>query len=169
MKPLIVALLIALPLLADEVSVARFACGPDNIKFSVRSIGPQPAAQPDAGKAMVYVVEDFGRPANEIRRPTIRVGLDGAWVGANRGSSYLSFSVEPGEHHLCTDWQSLPPWLSVRPSLAELRAEPSHSYYFRARVMEGAGFFTLDLEPMNSDEGKMLVATSPESEYQRKK
>src|ERR1019366_9119074 len=30
-----------------------------------------------------------------------KVGLDGAWVGANQGSSYFFFATTSGEHHLC--------------------------------------------------------------------
>jgi len=173
MKALLVVVLSLLPALAgDQASapaVVKAACGPDNVKFKVSSSGQRPAAQPEPGKALVYVVEEFDRPRNEIGKPTIRVGLDGSWVGANRGTSYLFFSVEPGEHHLCADWQSLPPWLHVPASLANLTAESARTYYFRARVMENAGYFTLDLEPVNSDQGQMLVTTSPLSGYRPKK
>jgi hypothetical protein len=173
MKILLAAILFCLPALAANpapaVAAVTTACGPDNVKFKVSSSGRQPAAEPEPGKALVYVVEQFDRPSNEIGRPTIRVGLDGSWMGANRGTSYLSFSVEPGEHHLCTDWQSLPPWLHVPASLAGLTAEPAQTYYFRARVMENRGYFTLDLEPVNGDEGRMLVETSPLSGYRPKK
>jgi len=174
MKTVLVALLVASPVLAGDqasaVAAVRAACGPDSVKFSVKSSDGQRALpQPETGKALVYVVEQFDRPRNEIGRPTIRVGLDGAWMGANRGTSYLFFSVEPGEHHLCTDWQSLPPWLHVPASLANLRAEPSETYYFRARVMENVGYFTLDLESVNSDEGRMLVGAASLSGYRLKK
>jgi hypothetical protein len=35
--------------------------------------------------------------------------------------------------------------------------------------MENAGYFTLDLEPANSDQGRRLVASSPLSGYRQKK
>jgi hypothetical protein len=171
MKTLLAVILLSLPALAADQAPAAVAaaCGPDNVKFDVDSSGRQPAAQPEPGKALVYVVEQFDRPTNELGRPTIRVGLDGSWMGANRGTSYLSFSVEPGAHHLCADWQSLPRWLHVPASLANLTAEPAQTYYLRARVMENAGYFTLDLEPVNSDQGRMLIETSPLSGYRQKK
>lgn len=177
MKTMLAAFFLSLPALAGEpaspVAAVNAACGPDNVKFSVKSIEGQPPAapQPEPGKALVYVVEQYDRPGNELGKPTVRVGLDGSWVGANRSTSYLFFPVEPGEHHLCSDWQSVPRTIvPVRPSLAILTAEPGRTYYFRAHVIEHSlSLWTLDLEPLNDDEGRLLVATSPRSDYRQKK
>jgi hypothetical protein len=38
---------------------------------------------------------------------TVRIGLDGTWAEASHGKSYFAFSVTPGEHHLCANWQSV--------------------------------------------------------------
>lgn len=173
MKPLWVLILTAFPVLAGSDAPAgaagKAACGPKDVKFSVKANkSPQPAPRVEPGKALVYVVEQYDRPGNEWGKPTIRVGLDGTWVGANRSTSYLFFSVEPGEHHLCSDWQSLPPWLNVLPAATGFTAESAQTYYFRARVTEHHEYFTLDLEPVNRDEGKLLVDTVPRSEYRRK-
>jgi|SRR5580700_9284853 hypothetical protein len=176
MKTVLAIVLLSLPALAADQTPAgapaTAACGPDDVKFNVKSSEGQPAApQPETGEALVYVVEQYDRPGNELGKPTVRVGLDGAWVGANRSTSYLYFSVEPGEHHLCSDWQGVPRTIvPVRPSLAMLTAEPGKTYYFRARVIEHSlSLWTLDLEPVNSDEGRLLVATSPLSDYREKK
>ena len=173
MKTIMAAILLVSPVLAGDVSQAAGsanACGPDAVKFRVNALKPRPAAQPEPGKALVYVVERFDRPANEWGKPTIRVGLDGAWVGANRDTSYLYFNVDPGEHHLCTDWQSFPPLMrKVLPALTALRAEAGETYYFSAHVIEHRGYFTLDLARENPDEGKMLVETVPLSDYRLKK
>jgi len=98
--------------------------------------------------------------------PTIRVGLDGSWVGANRRASNLFFPVQPGEHHLCADWQSA---YDVQPSLVNLRAEPGQTYYFRTPITAHPGFYTVDFEPVNGDEGRLLVETSSLSDYHSKK
>jgi hypothetical protein len=176
MKISFALLLFSLPALAADqsqrVPAVPAACGPDNVRFDVKSTaGESPALQPEPGKALVYVVEQYDRPRNELGKPTVRVGMDGSWVGANRSTSYLSFSVEPGEHHLCSDWQSIPLTIApLRPSLAILTAEPGQTYYFRARVMEHSlSLWTLDLEAVNSDEGRMLVEGSPRSDYRQKK
>jgi hypothetical protein len=178
MKTIFAVVLLSLPALAADhlpaVAVVKAACGPDNIKFNVSSSVQQPASQPDLGKALVYIVEQFDRPESQLVTPTLRAGLDGAWVGATYGTSYLFFPVDPGEHHLCSDWQSLPPLLPVNnvpASLASLTAQAGQTYYFRAHIIQhsGAGPWTLDLERVNSDEGQLLVATSPLSGYRQKK
>ena len=56
--------------------------------------------QPEQGKALVYFFVDF------VTAPTMRVGVDGNWVGANNGKSYFFFQVDPGEHNVCAEWQS---------------------------------------------------------------
>jgi len=139
---------------ADESAVApvKAACGPDNARFTVKTLqGQHPAAQPQPGKALVYVVEEYIRPTNELGKPTIRVGLDGSWVGANRSTSYLFFAVDPGEHHLCTDWQAPPTWIGPKVSLTSFTADAGKVYYFRARLVVGGTVLTLDLEPVNRD------------------
>jgi hypothetical protein len=90
----------------------------------------------------------------------LRVGLDGKWVGAAKGDSYLSFSVDPGEHHLCTRWQSHWKRFSDKAAFAGFTADSGQIYYFRARIIEGQNNFALDFEPVNGDEGKYLVASS---------
>jgi len=171
MKAAFVVILLAVSAFAQELSVAaaESACGPAATEFIIKtSDGLQSLRQPEPGKALVYVIED--EKIRGIRSVTTRVGLDGAWVGANRGNSYLFFSVDPGEHHLCTDWTSdfLAGGRVV--SLAPLTAEPGKIYYFRARTIAAAASFvegklwengaSIDLDPVNSDEGKLLVATS---------
>ena len=37
---------------------------------------------------------------------TVRIGMDGAWVGADKRDSYFVLDVSPGLHHLCASWQS---------------------------------------------------------------
>jgi hypothetical protein len=150
---------------------ANSACGPTQAKFNVKAVDGQPLApQPESGKALIYVVEQYDRPSNELGKPTVRVGLDGTWTGANRGASYLFFSVPAGEHHFCADWQAPPSWIGPKVSLTSLTAEPGQTYYLRARVIEhNLSTWTLDLERVNPDEGRWLVQSSPLSDYQLKK
>jgi hypothetical protein len=172
MKAALVVILLAVSALAQDVSTAaaESACGPSDAQFAIKTkVGEHPPAQPDPGRALVYVIEE--QKFRAFRDVTARVGLDGAWVGANRGNSYLSLSVDPGEHHLCTDWISdwLPGGRLV--SLANFTAEPGKIYYFRARTTggpsgigdgkwEAAEGASIDLDRVNSDEGKLLVASS---------
>jgi hypothetical protein len=72
---------------------------------------------------------------------------------------------------VCSNWQSIPRTIvPLLPSLAVLTAEPGQIYYFRARVTEHSlSLWTLDPDAVNSDEGRMLVAASPRSDYRQKK
>ena len=158
----------------SPLAAAEAACGPKDVQFVAQAAPSQPLAQPDAGKSLVYVVEEFDKVVGEISRPTLRVGVDGKWAGADKGNSYISFSVEPGEHHLCANWQSRWKRLSNEKAFNGFTAEPGKVYYFRARITEhggstGASNFTLDLEPLNGDQGKYLVASSALSAAQPKK
>jgi len=151
---------------------ASMSCGPSQVKFDVKLDKAQHSlGQPEPGKALVYVIEVFQRPPGELGTPTIRVGLNGAWVGANRGTSYLSFFVDPGEHHLCTNWQSIMKRLSDQHSLTSFTAEAGKTYFFRVQAhveSEGSAsqVWYIDLQPVNADEGKYLIASSPLSKSQ---
>lgn len=146
------------------VTAATTACGPmgDHMKVS-----PENAkgllSQPEPGKALVYVIEDDG-VANRIigGNVTWRVGLDGAWVAAlNRHSPYATFSVTPGEHHLCVNWQSSLGYLAKAINLAHLDVEAEKTYYFRIRKWESQAEVYVDLEPVDSDQAKLLLALQP--------
>ena len=166
MKTALLFLLLASPAYAqtqEAVNAALFACGPANVKFDVKESGPQPESAIEPGKALVYVIEDMGQAAEECVGGciTIRMGVDGEWVGANQGNTHFSFSVSPGEHHLCSNWQSSFSSRSSFYSLANFTAEAGKIYYFRARIWQGARISWLDLDPVNSDQGRYLVIASP--------
>jgi hypothetical protein len=137
------------------------ACGSAETQFDVKTEGTAPpAAQAKDGQALVYVVED--QQFKFVKDVTTRVGLDGEWVGANRGYSYVVFPVDPGEHHLCTDWLSS--FNGRLLSLAKFTAEAGKVYYFRARTTGAKDErAALDLERVNSDEGRLLVSRATPS------
>jgi hypothetical protein len=140
------------------------ACGPMDAKFDAEAIASAPPAQPNPGKALVYVAEDFRKAPGEVGNPTLRLGMDGAWVGATRSNSFVSFTVEPGEHHLCASWQSHLKRLSKLAAFTGFTAEAGKTYYFRERVTYssyggGSANMNLDLESVNPDEGQFLVAS----------
>ena len=58
--------------------------------------GQHPLAHAEAGKAAVYVIGSF--VGDSTAEPTVKGGMDGAWVGAVRGSSCIFASIEPGDH-----------------------------------------------------------------------
>jgi len=132
------------------------------VNFDTENATAQPPAQPEPGKALVYVAEDFPQVQLSIGSPRIKVGLDGAWVGATHGNSYLFFSVDPGEHHLCIKWQSSLERFSKLASFARLTAEAGKTYYFRSRITFSSQWANeyLDLDAVDPDEGQYLVTSS---------
>ena len=146
------------------VAAATTACGPanDHLKVNPETAGAL-LTQPEPGKALVYVIEDDG-VANRIIGGNItwRVGLDGAWVGAlNRHSPYTTFSVSPGEHHLCVNWQSSLEYLAKATNLARLNVAADQTYYYKIRKWESQTEVFVDLIPVDSDQGKLLLALQP--------
>ena len=145
------------------VAKAMAACGPDKVKFDVTQSGAsQPPATVEAGKALVYVIEETSANCGVGCVATTKVGLNGSWIGANQGNSYFSFAVASGEHHLCVRWQSILPHRNRLAALANFTAEAGKIYYFRTGVFETESFGAhLDLAPINSDQGQYLVALFP--------
>ena len=156
MKSALVVLFIAASALAQTPSgSATSACGPKDASFDVKLDKTQHTlAQPDPGKALVYFIQEKGAVS--------RIGVDGAWVGANKNSSYFAVSVEPGEHHVCADvWtpRGIP---GVPVGFLHFTAEAGRVYYFDARVIY-AGESYLFLGAVDSDEAKYLIASLPSS------
>jgi hypothetical protein len=146
------------------IAQAKSACGPGQIHFNVEAINFSDSVdQPAAGKALVYVIAEGSI--------TSRIGLNGAWVGAIEGSSHLSFSIDPGEHHLCASWQSIFLKQNKLVALYSFTAEAGKIYYFRVRAtIQGENAPSLqDMEPVNSDQGRYMVLNSRISESHVKK
>lgn len=111
-------------------------CGPDQARFEVkREAHSHPTGAPEAGKALVYVFGDseLDNTAIHIGGLITRVGVDGAWVGAYEHKSYTYFSVDPGEHRLCTSQQSSLKSRRDNASAITFRAEEGKVYYFRTQ------------------------------------
>ena len=108
---------------------------------------------------LVYVIQDLGSVRCLGECITNRIGLDGVWVGATENNSYVYFSVDAGEHHLCANPQSDMKSVSRMAALAHFTAEPGKIYYFRVRTSGNLGQLLLD--PLDSDEGRLLIASYP--------
>jgi hypothetical protein len=143
------------------------ACGNETIHFIVTTSGNQPLPEsPPPGKAQVIFIEtidrDFCLGCSDI---TTRVGIDGAWVGANKGKSHFSYNVEPGKHRICADWQRI---LFGQVSVDSFTAQPGKSYYFMVRVTnrthktgdQDRNDERVRLIPLGEAEGRRLVSQS---------
>ena len=168
MKTALVILLIAIPAFAQVVPApSTSACGLDSVSFKVKTDESQHTlTPPEPGKARVYFIQDAGTPIG-LGYPTVKLGLDGKWVGANRLNSYFSVSVEPGEHHVCVMLQSS--LVAQRVELAHFMAEADKVYYYRTRLVVSRSIDLLELEPIDSDQGRYLVALFPLSVSSPKK
>ena len=130
-----------------------------NVNFHVKLDDTQhKLAQPEPGKALVYFIHDAGTPA-VFAYPTTRVGVDGKWAGANHSNSYFSVSVEPGEHHVCADLQTS--IYDNRTEFAHFRAEAGKVYYYRTRLVMSRAVELLELDPIDSDQGRYLISYYP--------
>lgn len=139
------------------------ACGKDGVSYKVRydnDLHSVADARPDA--AEVVFIHDAGTAfAHPLAYPTTKVAIDGAWVGANRGNSYFAVEITPGEHHVCSVLQTS--LLSARTELAHFTAEPGKTYFYRTRLVMSRDVELLELEPIDSDQGRYLVASFPAS------
>jgi len=146
------------------------ACGDDKVRFDVKTQKNQPApAAPDRASAQIVFIESFEYVGGFCVdcKVTTRVGVDGAWAGANYGNSYFVYTVPAGEHHLCVDWQSSLGALKKKVGLASLNAEAGKVYYYQTRVRieyyesDKRTENHLDLALLDPDEGGYLVKIDP--------
>jgi hypothetical protein len=157
----------ALPVLAqaqDDAATARTAagCGLSATMFDVKTTDlKHPVGQPEPGKALVYFFVDF------VTAPTMRVGVDGNWVGANDDKSYFFFQVEPGEHNVCTEWQS-GAFKKSSERIGEamhLTTEVGKTYYIRLNF----SYQRMQLGLCDEAEGHFLIGSSLYATSQPKK
>jgi hypothetical protein len=138
-------------------------CGPSDVNFEV-TLDKKHRATPQAaaGKAIVYFVQqDVTDPGFMMPNATLKVGADGSWVGGTHGKSYLFFPVEPGDHRVCTSWQSIAPWVSKLGAAITINAEAGKMYYVRATVEERKEHpNSVKLELIDSAEGLFAISKS---------
>ncbi len=147
----------------DQAAAARSSagCGPAGVEFDVKTDKKShPAPRPEPGKALVYVFQHERHKPDvyAIGAVTVRVGLDGDWVGANHGSSYFFFPVEAGAHRVCSQVQSSFKRYSKLASAISLKAEPGKAYYFRVFVDDAVPH--VKLEAIDEAEAELLIASS---------
>jgi hypothetical protein len=152
---LVMTLLAASAFAQNQPAVVAAACGPQDTGFDVKLDKSQHTlAQPEPGKALVYFIQDIGEVSCIGACIKTKIGLDGTWIGVVRHNSYFSVSVEPGEHHMCAN----PGW---GVAFAHFTAEAGKVYYFRTRAFGAQTQRIFDFDPIDSDQGKHLIASYP--------
>jgi hypothetical protein len=173
LKLALLVLVLASPAFAQNTPAAPLAdgCGANEVHFEVKTDKKQhPTAQPDAGKALVYVVGDTSgdhATAHVGTLPT-RFGVDGVWVGANGFRSYFFFPVDPGDHRLCTNLQSkLKGQVNNSTAATSFTVQAGQSYYFRTKTPVSG--YRIQLVPVDPAEAQVLLANASWSTFQVKK
>jgi hypothetical protein len=140
------------------------ACGDDSVKFDVKTEKNQPApAGPDAGKAQIVFINMVPYESALAKFPVIRYGVDGAWVGANKGDSYFTLTVDPGVRNVCVSAQGVLKGAAKDfIDQATLTAEAGKVYYFETNFgiiggMGGGGVMTFGIAPLDEKAGKYRV------------
>ncbi len=178
LKTAILFLLFASPVFAQDSSATPLAaagCGSNDVKFDVKTDKKQhPTAQPDPGKALVYVIGDSADDNTAtlvIGLVPTRFGLDGNWVGANGRKSYFFFSVDPGDHRLCTNIQSrMKSQVENSSAATSFTAEAGKTYYFRTKTPDKPSpKENIKIVPVDPAEAQVLISASAFSTFHPKK
>ena len=146
---------------AEKVSrkeLERKACGTTEVKYKAstdKKQHPVPEAPPD--KALVFVV----RPTLWGNKIQTKLAVDGQWKGVNRGNNYFFFTLDPGEHHFCSD--------SENRSLLTLNVEAGKTYYLQQKIRVGFWKARNKLALLDEAEGKKGLSESHLSVFEEKK
>ncbi len=138
------------------------SCGDDKAKFDVKTEAGQPLpAGPAEGKAVIIFIENQNQNQNQMitafHYATVRFGVDGTWVGANKRDSYFALTVAPGVHHLCASWQSDLETLKKSVKATSLTAEAGQVYYFAGEIVASRDTLIFNFSELNENEGKYQV------------
>lgn len=138
------------------------SCGSLNAKLKNVAAPARQLIAPEPGKAL-FIFLQTEDTAGSYLDPAIatRIGLDGAWIGGNKGDSAFAYSVDPGEHHVCANWPTKSGtewWLN---GALAVTASAGKVYYFRIQVRfnrysSAAPDQSLNLTLVDEDEGKYL-------------
>jgi hypothetical protein len=139
-------------------------CGSAEEEFEVnRNKGQHPRAQLEAGKALMYVIQNDTYHAG--RNLVTRIGMDGKWIGATRGNSYLYSPADPGERHLCVSWQGK----GNKAAAFHFTAVEGKTYFFMIRNVSMRYTEDIQFGALDSDEAQLLMSTYTVSTWQPKK
>lgn len=176
MRALLAIFLLATPAFAQNQTPPanpQSACGRADVQYTVKKDQGQRIPEAESTKALVYIIQDEQTVGMCFRCTiTTRIGLDGSWIGANNGGSYFFFTVDPGDHHLCANWQSGYQEVSRLVGLIGFTAEAGKTYYFRSRILYFSGTADapyLDFDAPNPDQAQYLISISPYSVSHPKK
>jgi hypothetical protein len=131
----------------------QLACGPSGVGFSHHTEKvPQTLPEQPPEKGLIYVIR--------LRHGGLqtKLGMDGKWVGTNRGANYFYIEADPGSHYFCSKTG-----LNT-PALLSLVIEKEKTYYLYQNITMGGEELSLLDEP----KGKEYLAKSHRSLFELK-
>lgn len=151
-------------------SLLTRACGPDSAKFSVSLNKAETPLPPVPSKlSRLVVLPESISPLTGCRYTITRVGVDGKWIGATCVGGYLVAELSSGAHHLCANYQreAIPHFTALR----SVTLVPGRTYYYRVEIIENSfgGNKALHLEPIDEDEGLMLMLTAHQAQSKERR
>jgi hypothetical protein len=139
----------------DELE--KRACPKVDVKFKTATDKKShPTAEPSADKAVVYIV----RPTMMGNKIQTKLGVDGKWVGANRGHNYFFLTLDPGEHYFCSKAENK--------SVMALKVEAGKTYFVEQKIKMGFMKARNKLALISDEEGKKKLAKSHPSSWEEK-
>jgi len=141
----------------QQKEIEAKACGPKGVDHWTKTDKDQhPVPAAPADQALIFVV----RPTMMGNKVQSKLGVDGRWVGINRGDNYFFFTLAAGEHFLCSQ--------SENHSVLVLKVEPGKTYYLQQKVKMGFAKARTKLVQLKKDEGEKALAKCHPSSFGEK-
>ena len=131
---------------ADDKESEAKACGTSEVNFHHKSVSaPPPNLEAPPDKALIIVV----RPAWVGTAVQTKLAADGNWIGANKGKSYFTFTLDPGDHYLCSKAENR--------STLKLSVEAGKTYFVQQKVEMGMLKARNKIVQLDAAEGKKAL------------
>ena len=128
---------------ADTAALRVKACGTENVDYDAETKKDQhPTPEAPADKALIYVM----RTTNFAYNIHSKLAVDGKWMGTNRGKTYFYITVDPGEHHFCSE--------AANQDAITMAVKPGEIYYLLQHVKAGTWKARTKLYVLNETKGK---------------
>jgi hypothetical protein len=128
---------------ADMDALILKACGTEKFDYDAETKKDQhPTPEAPADKALIYVMRTtiIGYKIHS------KLAVDGKWMGTNRGKTYFFFTLDPGEHHFCSE--------SENQDAVTMFVEPGKTYYLQQQVKMGMWKARTKLAVLDEAKGK---------------
>lgn len=151
-----------LPALGQDLPAS---CGPKDQILNVKTTKTSPPSiRPIPGKATLVFINS---ESNCWGCTTVNVGVDGKWIGGNKGNSWFAVDVAPGNHLVCAYVPIHGYPLRNKVRLTELNAESGKVYFVTTDILANSVNIpsALNLQPVSPNEGNFLLSNSSHASW----